>query len=77
MKKVKAVKDKEEKPVTDDLLLGYKFDYRLASPNRFASRAQNLVVILDPDVAVVFKTTESVNSALRALIAVAADVSKR
>ena len=77
MKKVKAVKDKEEKPVTDDLLLEYKFDYRLASPNRFASRAQNLVVILDPDVAVVFKTTESVNSALRALIAVAADVSKR
>ena len=77
MKKVKAVKDKEEEPGTDDLLPEYKFDYRLASPNRFASRVQSPVVILDPDVAVVFKTTESVNSALRALIAVAADVPKR
>ena len=41
-----------------------------ARPNRFAGRldSNRCVVVLDPDVARVFTTPESVNAALRALI---------
>jgi hypothetical protein len=53
-----------------DLLPEYRFDYRKAKPNRFASRAKpgSRAVILDPDVAAVFSTPGSVNAVLRALI---------
>jgi hypothetical protein len=48
----------------------YKFDYKKAKPNRFAYRMKDgpLVVVVDPDVAKVFTSTEEVNNALRALI---------
>ena len=48
----------------------YQFDYNKAKPNRFASRVgrDQLMIVLDPDVAAVFKTTESVNQVLRAII---------
>jgi hypothetical protein len=48
----------------------YRFDYSNAKPNRFAKRAggQRTVVVLDPDIAKVFTTPESVNNILRALI---------
>ena len=48
----------------------YRFDYKKAKPNRFASRMKDapLVAVIDPDVAKIFKTTEAVNTALRALI---------
>lgn len=48
----------------------YRFDYKKAKPNRFASRIKNapLVALIDPDVAKVFKTADEVNNALRALI---------
>jgi hypothetical protein len=48
----------------------YRFDYKKAKPNRFAEKmkVEPVVVILDADVAEVFKTTEQVNTALRALI---------
>jgi hypothetical protein len=54
----------------DDMLAEYRFDYRKARPNRFAARAKqgSRVVVLDPDVAEVFATPESVNAVLRALI---------
>ncbi|MBD2560090.1 hypothetical protein ACEYW6_02615 [Nostoc sp. UIC 10607] len=56
----------------DELLAEYHFDYKKAKPNRFAaqSRRKQLlkVVVLDEDVAQVFKTPESVNKVLRALI---------
>lgn len=57
-------------PVSDDMLPEYDFDYRKARPNRFASRLDKdrLVVVLDPDIARVFTTSESVNAVLRALI---------
>ncbi|MFK0734374.1 MAG: hypothetical protein ACFKPT_04920 [Gloeotrichia echinulata GP01] len=55
----------------DDLLAEYDFDYRQAKPNRFANQEGiiPLTVILDPDVALVFKTSADVNNALRALLA--------
>jgi hypothetical protein len=49
----------------------YRFDYAKARPNRFAGRGASkaVVVLLDPDVAKVFKDAESVNSVLRAIVA--------
>jgi hypothetical protein len=49
----------------------YRFDYTQARPNRFASRMgrETVTVVLDPDVAAVFKTADSVNELLRSVIA--------
>jgi hypothetical protein len=46
------------------------FDYKKAKPNRFASKmgSTTFTIVLDPDVAVVFKTSESVNALLRSVI---------
>ncbi|MBD2680383.1 MULTISPECIES: hypothetical protein [Nostoc] len=54
----------------DDLLGEYNFDYCKALPNSFASQGKKapLIVTLDADVAEVFKTSEAVNNALRALL---------
>lgn len=56
--------------VSDEMQDEYQFDYSKAKPNRFASRIgrDQLMIVLDPDVAAVFKTTESVNQVLRAII---------
>jgi hypothetical protein len=55
---------------TDDgLLPHYDFDYSKAKPNRFAGvKEGSLLVVLEPDIAEVFKTPEAVTSVLRALI---------
>lgn len=47
-----------------------RIDYKKAKPNRFAARMKNepLIVMIEPDVAKVFKSSEQVNKALRALI---------
>ncbi len=54
-----------------DMRAEYNFDYSKARPNRFADRMdpERVVVVLDPDIAAVFKTPESVKAVLRALIA--------
>ena len=52
----------------DELLPEYEFDYREAKPNRFATVGDRTVVVLDEDLSKVFKTPESVNKALRALL---------
>ena len=48
----------------------YRFDYRKARPNRFASKMKDktVVVVLDPDVASVFRSSESVNTLLRSVL---------
>ncbi len=53
-----------------DMLEEYRFDYRKARPNRFVAQIKpgSRAVVLDPDVAAVFSTPESVNTVLRALI---------
>lgn len=45
-------------------------DYKKAKPNRFASKmgATSVTVVLDPDVAAVFKRSESINALLRSVI---------
>jgi hypothetical protein len=48
----------------------YRFDYRKARPNRFAAlmKGKTVAVVLDPDVASVFQSSESVNTLLRSII---------
>ncbi len=64
---------------SDEMRPEYHFDYSKARPNRFAGRGQQdrLVVVLDPDIAQVFTTPESVNNVLRALIATMPKIPKR
>ncbi len=52
----------------DELLPEYGFDYSKAKANRFAAVGDRTVVVLDEDLSKVFKTSESVNKALRALL---------
>jgi len=54
----------------EDIRKEYQIDYRKSRPNRFAKIAQEepLVVMVDADIAEVFRTSEAVNQALRALI---------
>lgn len=48
----------------------YRFDYRKARPNRFAPlmKGKTVAIVLDPDVASVFRSSEAVNSLLRSVI---------
>lgn len=50
-----------------------EYDFSRGVRGKYAGRATRkaTVVLLEPDVAQVFKTSESVNSALRALVAIA------
>jgi hypothetical protein len=61
--------DKRTREV-DELREHYDFDYSKAKPNRFAHQfsEESVVVVLDPDVAAVFPTSETANQALRVLI---------
>ena len=55
---------------SDDLRAEYELDYTRSRPNRFAAETRGTVVAvaLEPDVAAVFDTSESVNRALRSMI---------
>ncbi len=68
MKKARTTKTR--KRAADDMRPEYRFDRREARPNRFANRPRErvLVVMIDPDVAQVFTTPESVNGVLRAVV---------
>ena len=48
----------------------YRFDYTKAKPNRFANKMpeDTVAVVLEPDVAAVFKSSEAVNAFLRSVI---------
>jgi hypothetical protein len=66
MKKISSPKAKTSR----DLQPEYRFDYATAKPNRFAGATEPgaVAVLLDPDVARVFKNGQSVNAVLRALL---------
>jgi hypothetical protein len=67
----KTLKAKTSTGRNDDMQSEYNFDYTKAQPNRFSGRIakDRVVVLLDPEVSKVFNDSESVNAALRALIA--------
>ncbi|MGL5078143.1 MAG: hypothetical protein ACRDBG_20280 [Waterburya sp.] len=53
----------------EDMLPEYNFDYNTARPNRFTASTDNTITVrLESDVAKIFKTSEDVNKALRAII---------
>ncbi|HET7437404.1 MAG TPA: hypothetical protein VFN10_22050 [Thermoanaerobaculia bacterium] len=58
------------RPVADDLREHYDFDYSKSRPNRFASAAtsETVAIVLDADVAKVFRSSEDVNTFLRSAI---------
>jgi len=66
----KTPKGKKNKKPVDDLRAEYRFDYRKAAPNRFAAviSEDTVAVVLEPDVAAVFKSSKAVNSFLRSAI---------
>ncbi|MFN0243508.1 MAG: hypothetical protein ACKVWV_11505 [Planctomycetota bacterium] len=65
------MKKRSSKPKSDDMRAEYEFDYSKARPNRFAARSPRtaVTVVLDPDVAAVFRTSKAVNRVLRSMIA--------
>ncbi|MBV8357358.1 MAG: hypothetical protein JO189_05410 [Deltaproteobacteria bacterium] len=69
---MKKTSDHDKTHVTEnEMLPEYRFDYKKAKPNRFAKRmaTETIAVVLDPDVAAVFKSSEAVNNLLRSVIA--------
>lgn len=70
---------RRRRPVPVDIRAEYHFDYRKARPNRFAAlmRGSTVAVVLDPDVASVFHTSEAVNSLLRSVISALPEDVKR
>lgn len=69
MKKISA--RKKAPAGVEEMRREYHFDYRKTKPNRFAEQMGKgtIAVILEPDVAAVFKSSESVNALLRSVIA--------
>lgn len=63
----------------EEMSAEYEFDYGKARPNRFADMPgeHRQIVYLDPDVAHVFSSSESVNRILRAIIAAMPESEKR
>ena len=60
----------KERCVVNAMRAEYRFDYRRARPNRFAAALRDrTAVVLDPDVASVFASQETVNKLLRSVIA--------
>lgn len=59
----KSVKEEELSPE-------YSFDYSKSKPNRFAAQMSegSVAIVLEPDVAAVFKSSEAVNGLLRSII---------
>jgi len=69
---------RRRRPAPVDMRAEYQFDYRKARPNRFAALMKgSIAVVLDPDVASIFQTSEAVNSLLRSVISALPEVVKR
>ena len=67
---MKKTQNSKKSKDTDDLKDEYRFDYRKSKPNRFAAAMSEgtVAVVLERDVAAVFKSSEAVNSFLRSAI---------
>ena len=70
MKKARSTTKQAGSGNADEILPEY--DFSRAEPNRYASRyaTGSVVVVLEPDVAAVFRNAEEVNEVLRALAGV-------
>lgn len=79
MKKTRVPKSSVTALNDDVMREEYSFDYRKARRNRFAARLakEQCLMPIEPDVAKVFSTPESVNAALRAIIAAMPKTARR
>ncbi len=70
---------RRRRPAPVDIRAEYHFDYGKSRPNRFAAlmKGSTVAVVLDPDVATVFQTSEAVNSLLRSVISALPEDVKR
>jgi len=70
---------KKHQTPRDTLRREYRFDYSRARPNRFAKRMSEgiVAVVLEPDVAARFKSSEAVNAVLRSVIAAMPDAKEK
>ena len=68
---MKKKSPKKRQTVRNTMRKEYRFDYSRAKPNRFAERMSEgvVAVVLEPDVAAVFKSSKTVNALLRSVIA--------
>ena len=68
MKKTLALK--RGQPKQEELRSEYRFDYRKSKPNRFASKMSEdaIAVVLEPDIAAIFKSSKTVNALLRSIV---------
>jgi hypothetical protein len=65
------MKKNQDAEPKDEMRSHYDFDYGKSRPNRFASRpklGRVRSVVLEPDVAEVFQSSEQVNELLRSII---------
>lgn len=70
---------RKKRPVKRETLRSeYRFDYSKSKPNRFAAEMSEgtVAIVLEPDVAAVFRSSEAVNALLRSIIS-AIPASKR
>lgn len=64
------MKNTSSKQPADELRDEYALDYAKSKPNRFAAKLKGTtVVVLQPDVAEVFRSSKAVNDLLRSAIA--------
>jgi hypothetical protein len=70
---------KRQPPQSPEMRAEYHLDYAKARPNRFAQAMQGttVAVVLDPDVAAVFHTSEAVNAMLRSVLSALPEGLKR
>ena len=62
---------RKKRPAKEETLRSeYRFDYSKSKPNRFAAKMSEgtVAVVLEPDVAKVFRSSEVVNALLRSII---------
>ena len=68
---MKKTSVRKRKPAEQETLRSeYRFDYSKSKPNRFAAKMSEgtVAVVLEPDVAAVFKSSDAVNALLRSVI---------
>lgn len=64
------MKPTSSKPPGDEMRKEYVLDYGASKPNRFAAKLKGTTaVVLQPDVAAVFTSSDAVNDLLRSAIA--------
>ena len=64
------MKKTRRKPARDEMRAEYDFSKAVRGKNARRIGRTTTLVVLEPDVAAVFDTSEAVNSALRALVAI-------